>query len=416
MAHVLRHHRLRALALERARVLAVLRMVLTGEEGTEEPAPRLELSTAIGAAQLRDLGEVVRRRDESWRVDLVERLLKGFVELAQDALPLQLSALDLVQLLLHLRREAHVEDVRELLDHDLLDGLTELRREEAALLELDVAAVGEHRDDRCVRRRTTNAEPLELLHETCLGKTGRRLGEVLRRRDALAGDVLPHRDDWQRLLVLERLVVPFLVAFAIEHEVALELHDRARRAEQVATPADIGLCRRRDVKVDGGRVEDRRRHLGRHEALPDELIKFELIRREVTLDELRPARRIGGTDALVRVLRVLFVRAVELWTRGEELLAEERAQVVARLTGGDLRDTSRVRSHISDETDRAFITYLNTLIEILGHAHRSLGAERELLRGFLLQRRRRERRGRILPALASLHVGDREGLLPLQVS
>src|SRR3954462_5700717 len=207
MALVLRHHRLRALALERPRVLAVLRMVLAGEERPEDPAPRLELSTAIGAAQLGDLGEVVRRRDESWRVDLVERLLKGFVELAQDTLPLQLSALDLVQLLLRLRREAPVEDVRELLDHDLLDGLTELRREEAALLELDVAAVGEHRDDRCVRRRTTDAQALELFYETCLGKARRRLGEVLRGRDALAGDVLAHRDDGQRLLVLECLVV-----------------------------------------------------------------------------------------------------------------------------------------------------------------------------------------------------------------
>ena len=98
---------------------------------------------------------------------------------------------------------------------------------------------------------------------------------------ALARHVLAHVDHRQRLLVLERLVLALLARLAIERQEALELHDRAGRAEQIAAAADVRLLRRRDVEVDGRRVEDRRRHLRRHEALPDELIELELVGREI---------------------------------------------------------------------------------------------------------------------------------------
>src|SRR3712207_9228883 len=42
-------------------------------------------------------------------------------------------------------------------------------------------------------------------------------------------------------------------------------------------------------------------------------------------------------------------------------------------------------------------------------------SEAELLRRLLLEGARREGRGRVLPALAPLHVGDGEGLPPLDV-
>src|SRR5690242_7269573 len=57
MTLVLRHDRLRALALERARVLALLRMVLAREERTEESAARLQLAAAIGTAKVRHFGQ-----------------------------------------------------------------------------------------------------------------------------------------------------------------------------------------------------------------------------------------------------------------------------------------------------------------------------------------------------------------------
>src|SRR5690348_11162631 len=54
MTLVLRHHRLRALALERPCVLALLRMILAGEERSEEAAARLELTAAVWATEIRN--------------------------------------------------------------------------------------------------------------------------------------------------------------------------------------------------------------------------------------------------------------------------------------------------------------------------------------------------------------------------
>ena len=58
---------------------------------------------------------------------------------------------------------------------------------------------------------------------------------------------------------------------------------------------------------------------------------------------------------------------------------------------------------------------VDALVEILRDAHRALGAERELLRRFLLERGRREGRRRILAALATLDLRDAECLPALEV-
>ena len=138
---------------------------------------------------------------------------------------------------------------------------------------------------------------------------------------ALARHLLADLDDGQRLLVLERLVLAFFARLAIEREEALELHDRCRWS---GTDSCGGRCRgcvrRRDVEVDRGRVEHRRRHLRRHEALPDELIELELVGAERYL-RMSSGRRVGsvGRIALVRVLRVLRLcrrrRAAAPWRR-----------------------------------------------------------------------------------------------------
>src|SRR5262245_50155728 len=133
-------------------------MILAREERSEESTPRLELSTTIRAAQRRDAREIVRGRNERRCVDLAEALRERRVEVLENFLPAERAVFDLVELLFHLRREAHVEDVGELLDHHLLDRFAHLGREEAALIQLDVAAIRQHRDDRRVRRWTTDAE------------------------------------------------------------------------------------------------------------------------------------------------------------------------------------------------------------------------------------------------------------------
>src|SRR5438045_1951110 len=69
------------LALERPRVLAVLRVVLAGDERAEEATLGHELAAAVGAALTLELGEIVRRGNQLVEIALVERRGERRVEL-----------------------------------------------------------------------------------------------------------------------------------------------------------------------------------------------------------------------------------------------------------------------------------------------------------------------------------------------
>src|SRR5688572_2725833 len=97
------------------------------------------------------------------------------------------------------------------------------------------------------------------------------------------------------------------MSFPIEGKKTLELHDAASSTKQIAAPTDVGLRSHRNVEVERRRVEYRRRHLRRHEALPHQLVQLELIRRQMHSDFVRPALRRGGTNGFVRVLRVFLL-------------------------------------------------------------------------------------------------------------
>src|SRR5215207_7784742 len=94
-------------------------------------------------------------------------------------------------------------------------------------------AVDERGDDLRVRGRAPDTQSLELLHETRLGEARRRLSEVLRRRDLTHRNQLALLEHRERLLILERAMIPFLVRLAIQHEEALELDHAAGRPEQI---------------------------------------------------------------------------------------------------------------------------------------------------------------------------------------
>src|SRR5262249_58669224 len=59
--------------------------------------------------------------------------------------------------------------------------------------------------------------------------------------------------------------------------ISLELHDAARGAEQIRVRGSDGLSGFGEIEVHRGGVEDRRRHLRPHEALPDELVELEVV-------------------------------------------------------------------------------------------------------------------------------------------
>src|SRR6185503_12656934 len=91
-------------------------------------------------------------------------------------------------------------------------------------------------------------------------------------------------------------------------------------------------------------------------------------------------------------------------------------QIFARLLRRTLGNARRVGSHVRDETDRTLAPDLDALVEILSDPHRALRAERQLFGGFLLKRGRRERRRRILAALAALDLSDVEGFAAFEIA
>ena len=118
---------------------------------------------------------------------LVDAVAQRRVERLQQRDPRALAAGDLVELLLHARRELEVDVVAEVLDQQVGHDAGDRLRAQAALLDPDVAAIDDRRDRRGVGRRATDAVLLEGLDQGRLGEARRRLGEVLRRGDVADG-------------------------------------------------------------------------------------------------------------------------------------------------------------------------------------------------------------------------------------
>src|SRR6185437_14808991 len=390
------------LAAKRTRELARLRMILARHERSKKAATWHELATAIRAFLSFEHRQVMRCSYQALNVRVLDLLRERAVERAEHLAPVDGAVLHLVEVALHVRRELDVEYVRQALHHHALDLFSQVGRKEAALLQQHVTPVRQRRDDRCVSRRTSNAQPLQLLYKTRFREAGRWLGEMLRGLDTLDRDLLALGHSGQRLLVFQRLAVTRFTRFLIERLVARELHDASRRAEHI--PSEIEIHRRR--------VEHGGRHLRSHEALPYQLVELELVILQVTLDSVGTTCRIGRPHGFVGILGVLAL-AITVELRAavrEKLLAEQRPQIIARGGRCGIRDARRIGTHVRNESHGAFGTDLHTLVQILRKPHRALGPESESLGCFLLQCACRERRVRVLATLAPLDLGYRESL------
>src|SRR5262249_21588878 len=237
-----------------------------------------------------------------------------------------------------------------------------------------------------------DAELFQFLDEARLAVARRRLREMLVRRDGAARQPLTVAHVRQPL-PLALLVTGVIAIFLIEPEEAVEHDDRARRM-QPDLAARIG-------DVDAHLVEQRRRHLARDRALPDQLVEAALIGVEMARDLPGLARHVGGTNRLVRFLRVLRGAPVDAGLGRQiaraEFMLDQLARARDRLGG----ERDAVRAHIGDEADRVAVE-IDAFVEPLRDLHRARRAEAELARSFLLQRRCRERRKRIAANLAML--------------
>jgi len=397
-------------------------IVGTADEGTE--LAELQAEAAVGAgrtgariAAALAVAEEVRAEQvvegiqhllDPQVLDAVNGIGEVAPEVAQHRLPVDAPAGDVVELLLQRSGEAVGDVAVEEALQKCRDQPAAVLRDEALALQADVLAVLQHRDDAGVGGRPADAELLQALDQARLGEAGRRLGEVLLRGDAepvqrlAAGDVGQH----PVAVVATRtgpaaLRLRIIPALAVDPQKAVEGDDRAGGAEHHLR-VFRGDIHRHLVEYGGF-------HLARQRPLPDQRVEAALVAVQVGGDVGRLARKIGGPDRLVRFLGVLRLGLVQARLVGDIAAAE--LGVDHPPAGGDRlgRHLHAIGSHVGDEADR-LAADADALVEPLRHAHGVAGAESQLARRLLLQRRGDERRRRIAADLLALDGGD--GIAP----
>ncbi len=336
---------------------------------------------------------------------VLQVLVELAVELAHGRAPVERPFFDLVQLLFHSRRVLHVEDVVEALEQKVGHHHAELGGSEPAALLGHIFALQNRREDGGVRGRPSHSIKFQFLDERRLVEARRRLGEVLLRLDRPEFERLALC--YQRKLVLLLLVflVLLILAFHVDREEAVEFGYRPGGPEQVFALVFSG----RD-DFDGGLVEHRGHHLGRHEAHPDQPVQLHFVFGQMLRHGFRCVEHRSRTNRFVRILRV-FLRLVDIGGgrqvgRSEALPGDKRSHIFQCIVG----HARRIGAHVGDQSDQSLATQLDAFIQPLREAHRALHAEAQLARGLLLQSRGDERRDRVPLLLPRGHrlddVGD----------
>ena len=140
-------------------------------------------------------------------------------------------------------------------------------------------------------------------------------------------------------------------------------------------------------------------HLGGDGALPDQVVDREFVTAQLRLCLVKRAKRLaGGSNRLVRLLRVLHLAVVATRHVGDVVVAVHRRRHRARGVDRLVRQRGRVGAHVGDPT---------LLVEPLGGAHRALGVEAQFSARLDLHRRGHEGR---LGSLRPRGRGDRDNV------
>ena len=314
--------------------------------------------------------------------------MERLVELAEDLDPVGLALGDVVELLLHLRGEAHVHDVGEEVHQDVGDHHPDVLGEEPLVLEAHVAAVDAASRCRCVGRGPADPVLLERLDQARLGEARRRLGEVLLRQQLeQPEDLLGRECRAARFGVLVRRVVPALEVHATE---PVELERLAGRPQHVVDLAVLG--RGLDVHRRPGRIAPRpsaRRPCAARSggtALPGRGRA-----RDCSSSGSRRAASDGWPRAPPARLAASSCSGAAARARTPSRTArDDVGDLLQRLFG----DVDRVGPHIGDQADLSLARDVHALVQALRDLHRLARGETELAGRLLLQRGRSERRCR----------------------
>ena len=229
---------------------------------------------------------------------MVDAVLERLPELLQQRHPFLLAARHRVELVFQAGGEVVVDVLGEIVGQELVDHAADVGREEALLVQLDVLAVLQRRDDGGVGRGPADAVFLQRLDQAGLGVARRRLGEVLLGADLVQRRRFSPSASGGSMLSRRRRRLGVVRAFLVDRHEARLGNGRAGGAEHVAaSPA---------AEVDGDRVDGRVHHLAGDGALPDQFVELELVLVEVALSDLPAcAQRRRRADRLVRLLGVL---------------------------------------------------------------------------------------------------------------
>ena len=231
------------------------------------PFPQEGQRRAIGAVLARrenvraqELVEAVEHLPGAQILDLAERRREIAPEIGKQVLPVDLRVGDQVELFFERSGEIVFDVARKEGFEKRGDEPTLVLRDQPLLLQPDIVAVAQHRQRRGVGRGTSDAELLHSLDQRRFGVARRRLGEVLRRVDALLGQGLAriHRRQLRPILVL--LVV---AALLVEREESGKTHNLAAGAKFEPALARFG------EDFDRGALELGALHLAGDGARPD---------------------------------------------------------------------------------------------------------------------------------------------------
>ena len=254
---------------------------------------------------------------------MVQILFEGTIEFAENFVLGVLLLSNLIQLFLHLGREADVDESLKIFGKHIHGHNAKLGNEQLFGLFDNVTAGKQCNDGRCKGAGAADALLLQLLDERCFGEVCRRLSEVLLCRHELVKQQLGARFDVRNLGVLF-----FIVIFAVQLQEAREFQHGACCAQLV-----VGSINRQ-----GGNVINSVGHLAGNNAVPDESIQLELVAGKILLHLGRGTHDAGRTNRLMRVLCVLF-GAVMVGLGRAEFAAEVLLDVVTDFVHSYVRQT-----------------------------------------------------------------------------
>ena len=372
---------------------------------TVTPHPQGHALAQVHGIQRRriDVAQLLHRRSQPFRSQTAT-FTRTEPEILQPLGPVLGTRCNLIQVGLHIGCEIVIHQPGQVLLQQLHHAKRQPRRHQRLPAPIHVLAIHNGRNRRGVGRGPSDTAFLHRLNQGRIRIARWRRSEVLpvfSRVEVAQGKFLVRVQLRQsgsrgrgRDLGVFAVVALLVAAFFVGGEEARFGDNRSRGREfgLVGGDAAAGLNLHRDGCADGVI------HLAGQGAFENQLIKLQFRRVQLRGQGGRQTEGVSGwANRLVGFLGTLGLGFIESGLCRHRVLAVTRSRQGTRRGNGLLRQIHRVGTHIGDEA---------VFVQGLGGAHGVAGIHPQFARGFLLQRRSGERRGRATPIGLGFHFGD----------